>query len=37
VSLQGWLVAYGNWLFHYRDKVFPLVMLLLFAGFTPAL
>lgn len=33
--LQRWLTAYGNWLFHYRDKVFPVVMLALFAGFAP--
>ena len=25
------LIAYGNWLFHWRDKVFPPVMLALFA------
>lgn len=31
------LIAYGNWLFHWRDKVFPPVMLALFLGFTPAL
>ncbi len=35
--LNKWLMAYGNWLFHYRDKVFPVVLLALFAGFTPAL
>ena len=35
MSVQGGLIAYGNWLFHYRDKVFPVVMLTLFAGFTP--
>ena len=35
--LNKWLVAYGNWLFHYRDKVFPVVLIALFAGFTPAL
>lgn len=31
------LIAYGNWLFHWRDKVFPPVMLALFLGFTPGL
>ena len=31
------LIAYGNWLFHWRDKVFPPVMLALFVGFTPGL
>lgn len=33
--LQRWLIAYGNWLFHYRDKVFPVVMVVLFAGIAP--
>ena len=37
MNVHGGLVAYGNWLFHYRDKVFPVVMLVLFAGFTPVL
>lgn len=36
-SAPAWLIAYGNWLFKYRNKVFPLVMLALFAGFTPVL
>ena len=31
------LIAYGNWLFHWRDKVFPPVLLALFLGFTPGL
>lgn len=32
-----WLIAYGNWLFKYRNAVFPLVMLALFLGFRPVL
>ena len=32
-----WVIAYGNWLFKYRNNVFPLVMLVLFAGFKPVL
>jgi protein-S-isoprenylcysteine O-methyltransferase Ste14 len=36
-SGPGWVVAYGNWLFKHRNKVFPLVLLALFAGFPPVL
>lgn len=32
-----WFVGYGNWLFKYRNAVFPLVMLALFLGFRPRL
>lgn len=32
-----WVIAYGNWLFKYRNTVFPLVMLALFLGFRPVL
>ena len=32
-----WVIAYGNWLFKTRNTVFPLVMLALFAGFSPVL
>jgi protein-S-isoprenylcysteine O-methyltransferase Ste14 len=32
-----WLLGYGNWLFTYRNKVFPLVLLGLFAVFRPGL
>jgi len=32
-----WVIAYGNWLFKYRNTVFPLVMLVLFLGFRPVL
>ena len=32
-----WAIAYGNWLFKYRNVVFPLVMLVLFLGFRPVL
>ncbi len=31
------LVNYGNFLFKYRNAVFPLVLLTLFAGFSPAI
>ncbi len=32
-----WVIAYGNWLFKYRNAVFPLVMVALFLGFRPVL
>lgn len=32
-----WVIAYGNWLFKYRNTAFPLVMLVLFIGFKPVL
>ena len=32
---KSFLVSYGNWLFHYRDKVFPVVLVALFVGFRP--
>ncbi|MBI2803010.1 MAG: isoprenylcysteine carboxylmethyltransferase family protein [Gammaproteobacteria bacterium] len=31
------LIAYGNWLFRERNRVFPVVMLVLFASFRPRL
>ncbi|HTT07271.1 MAG TPA: isoprenylcysteine carboxylmethyltransferase family protein [Gammaproteobacteria bacterium] len=34
---RPWVIAYGNWLFKYRNAVFPLVMLTLFLGFRPVL
>ncbi|MCG3200517.1 MAG: hypothetical protein NFCOHLIN_00372 [Gammaproteobacteria bacterium] len=36
-SRWPWFVDYGNWLFKYRNRVFPLVMLALFLGFRPRL
>jgi protein-S-isoprenylcysteine O-methyltransferase Ste14 len=32
-----WVIAYGNWLFKYRNAVFPLGMLALLLGFRPVL
>ena len=32
-----WLLRYGHWLFKYRNKVFPFVLLGLFAAFRPEL
>lgn len=34
---QSWLVRYGNFLFHYRNKLFPVVLLGLFFVFRPVL
>jgi protein-S-isoprenylcysteine O-methyltransferase Ste14 len=36
-SRWPWFVDYGNWLFKYRNAVFPLLMLVLFLGFRPRL
>jgi protein-S-isoprenylcysteine O-methyltransferase Ste14 len=36
-SRWPWFVDYGNWLFKYRNTVFPLMMLALFLGFRPRL
>lgn len=35
--LQQGLIAYGNWLFKYRNSIFPFVLLALFAGWRPVL
>lgn len=32
---KSFMVGYGNWLFHYRDKAFPVVLVALFVGFRP--
>jgi len=37
LSVSSWFVAYGNWLFKYRNSVFPVVMLAMFLVFRPVL
>lgn len=36
-AVRAGLIAYGHWLFRWRNRVFPVVMLTLFAAFAPRL